>query len=32
MAQKKPVDITCDLIEGLSEDGDVVVETGTPGQ
>ena len=32
MAQKKPVDIDCDLIEGLSEDGDVVVETGTPGQ
>ena len=32
MAQKKPVDIQCDLIEGLNEDGDVVVETGTPGQ
>lgn len=32
MAQKKPVDINCDLIEGLSEDGDVIVETGTPGQ
>lgn len=32
MAQKKPVDIQCDLIEGLSEDGDVIVETGTPGQ
>ncbi len=32
MAQKKPVDIQCDLIDGLNEDGDVVVETGTPGQ
>ena len=32
MAQKKPVDIQCDLIDGLTEDGDVVVETGTPGQ
>ena len=32
MAQKKPVDIQCDLIEGLNEDGDIVVETGTPGQ
>ena len=32
MAQKKPVDVQCDLIEGLNEDGDVVVETGTPGQ
>ncbi|RYD94386.1 MAG: hypothetical protein EOP61_21775 [Sphingomonadales bacterium] len=32
MAQKKPVDIKCDLIDGLNEDGDVVVETGTPGQ
>ena len=32
MAQKKPVDIDCDLIEGLSEDGDLIVETGTPGQ
>ena len=32
MAQRRPVDITCDLIDGLSEDGDVVVETGTPGQ
>jgi hypothetical protein len=32
MAQKKPVEIQCDLIDGLNEDGDVVVETGTPGQ
>ena len=32
MAQKKPVEIKCDLINGLNEDGDVVVETGTPGQ
>lgn len=32
MAQKKPIDIKCDLIQGLNEDGDVVVETGTPGQ
>lgn len=32
MAQKKPVDIQCDLVDGLNEDGDVVVETGTPGQ
>ena len=32
MAQKKPVDIQCDLIDGLNDDGDVVVETGTPGQ
>lgn len=32
MAQKKPIDIQCDLIDGLNEDGDVVVETGTPGQ
>ncbi len=32
MAQKKPIDIKCDLINGLNEDGDVVVETGTPGQ
>lgn len=32
MAQKKPVDVQCDLIDGLNEDGDVVVETGTPGQ
>lgn len=32
MAQKKPVDIQFDLIDGLNEDGDVVVETGTPGQ
>lgn len=32
MAQKKPVDIQCDLIDGLNEDGDVVTETGTPGQ
>ncbi len=32
MAQKKPVDIQCDLLDGLNEDGDVVVETGTPGQ
>jgi hypothetical protein len=32
MAQKKPVEIQCDLIDGLNEDGDVIVETGTPGQ
>ncbi|HOY76971.1 MAG TPA: hypothetical protein PLN33_04135 [Hyphomonadaceae bacterium] len=32
MAQKKPVEIKCDLIDGLNEDGDIVVETGTPGQ
>lgn len=32
MARKKPVDIKCDLIQGLNEDGDLVVETGTPGQ
>lgn len=32
MAQKKPVEIKCDLIEGLNEDGDLVIETGTPGQ
>jgi len=32
MAQRRPVDIACDLLDGLSEDGDVVVETGTPGQ
>ena len=32
MAQKKPVEIKCDLIQGLNEDGDLVIETGTPGQ
>ena len=32
MAQKKPVEVQCDLIDGLNEDGDVVVETGTPWQ
>lgn len=32
MARKKPVDIKCDLIQGLNEDGDLVFETGTPGQ
>lgn len=32
MARKKPVEIKCDLIDGLNEDGDLVVETGTPGQ
>lgn len=32
MARKKPVEIKCDLIRGLNEDGDVIVETGTPGQ
>lgn len=31
-ARKKPVEIKCDLIEGLNEDGDLVIETGTPGQ
>lgn len=32
MARKQPVDIACDLIEGLNEDGDVVVDNPTPGE
>jgi hypothetical protein len=32
MAQKQPVDIACDLIEGLNEDGDVILDTPTPGE